>query len=109
MSDAPLALVTGGAQGIGYACAEALKEDGMRVVLVDINADVLTAAAKTLGAEAAIVCDMGDPAQITAMFDQVEADLFRQFQCFPGWHHSEVCPFRANHANFRSTDSIISS
>lgn len=74
MSDAPLALVTGGAQGIGYACAEALKEDGMRVVLVDINADVLTEAAKTLGAEAAIVCDMGDPAQITAMFDQVEAD-----------------------------------
>ena len=24
----PLALITGAAQGIGYACAEALKEDG---------------------------------------------------------------------------------
>jgi glucose 1-dehydrogenase len=30
MSTERLALVTGGAQGIGYACAEALKEDGYR-------------------------------------------------------------------------------
>ena len=34
----PLALITGGAQGIGYACAEAIAENGARIVLADINA-----------------------------------------------------------------------
>ena len=32
MTQTPLALITGGAQGIGYACAEALKEDGFDVI-----------------------------------------------------------------------------
>lgn len=72
MSDQPLALITGGAQGIGYACAEALKADGMRVILADINADGVAEAAKTLGAVDALTCDMGDPAQIDAMFDAIE-------------------------------------
>ncbi|MEM9060979.1 MAG: SDR family oxidoreductase [Pseudomonadota bacterium] len=72
MTDQPIALVTGAAQGIGYACAEALAEDGARVVLSDINADGVTQAAEKLGHGAiAIACDMGDPAQINAMFDKV--------------------------------------
>ncbi len=69
----PLALVTGGAQGIGYACAEALQADGARVILCDIKADEVAAAGERLGAVAALVCDMGDPAQILAMFDTIEA------------------------------------
>lgn len=76
MAKAPIALVTGSAQGIGYACAEALAEDGLQVVLSDINAEGVKAAAARLGGgSTAIACDMGDPAQITAMFDQVEADF----------------------------------
>ncbi|MEM7641956.1 MAG: SDR family oxidoreductase [Pseudomonadota bacterium] len=67
-----IALITGAAQGIGYACAEALAEDGCKVILVDIKAEVRDAAAKLGGA--GYVCDMGDPAQITALFDAVEAD-----------------------------------
>lgn len=70
-----LALVTGGAQGIGYACGEALKEDGARVILADIQAEGVTAAAARLGAEAGLVCDMGDPAAIGAMFDRIEAEF----------------------------------
>ncbi len=75
MTDKPLALVTGGAQGIGYACAEALAEDGGSLILADINADGLGEAAKKLGnGSVAIACDMADPEQINAMFDQIEKD-----------------------------------
>lgn len=70
-----LALVTGGAQGIGYACGEALKEDGARVILADIQAEGVGEAAARLGAEAGLVCDMGDPAAIGAMFDRIEAEF----------------------------------
>ena len=68
-----LALVTGGARGIGYACGEALKADGARVILADVNAAGVLAAADNLGALAGIACDMADPAQIAAMFDAIEA------------------------------------
>lgn len=44
MTDRPIALITGGAQGIGYACAEALAADGFKVVLADIKQDVGKAA-----------------------------------------------------------------
>ncbi|QIE43716.1 SDR family NAD(P)-dependent oxidoreductase [Meridianimarinicoccus aquatilis] len=70
----PLALITGAAQGIGYACAEALAEDGYAVILADINEDGVKAAGEKLGATASYVCDMGDTAQITAMFDAIAAE-----------------------------------
>ena len=76
MADRPIALVTGAAQGIGYACAEALLEDGARLVLVDINAEGVAKAAETLGnGSVSMPCDMGDPAAIAAMFDRVEAEV----------------------------------
>ncbi|KPQ15085.1 MAG: Dehydrogenase, partial [Rhodobacteraceae bacterium HLUCCO18] len=74
MSTQKLALVTGGAQGIGYACAEALKEDGYGVILSDINADGVAEAAERLGAVAGLDCDMADAAAVTALFDRIEAD-----------------------------------
>jgi len=76
MSEHPLALVTGGAQGIGYACAESLAQDGARLVLCDINEQGVKEAAIKLGNNTvAITCDMGDPDQILAMFDQIESDI----------------------------------
>ena len=45
MTNKPLAVVTGAAQGIGYACAEALMEDGYQVILVDINVEGVVDAA----------------------------------------------------------------
>ncbi len=75
MSKQPIALVTGAAQGIGYACAEAIAEDGAKVILADINAEGVAAAAEKLGGGAVgMACDMGDPAQIEAMFDAIEAE-----------------------------------
>jgi len=70
-----IALVTGAAQGIGYACAEALAEDGYKIVLVDINADGVNEAAQRLGGGAVgLACDMGEPDAIHALFERVEAE-----------------------------------
>ncbi|WP_420336430.1 SDR family NAD(P)-dependent oxidoreductase [Roseibium sp.] len=67
-----IALVTGAAQGIGYACAEALAEDGFKVVLSDIQESVHQAATRLDGT--GYVCDMGNVEQISAMFDRIEAE-----------------------------------
>lgn len=75
MTAKPLALITGAAQGIGYACAEALAENGYRVILSDINAEGVAEAARTLGGDAvSLVCDMADTDAISAMFDTIESE-----------------------------------
>lgn len=68
-----LALITGGAQGIGYACAEALTEDGFRCILADIQGDKVREAAEQVGG-IAMTCDMGDADQVNALFDTIAAD-----------------------------------
>ena len=74
MTEKPRALITGAAQGIGYACAEALKEDGYEVILCDVNADGLAKAQKKLAAIDAIACDMGELSQIKAMFEKIASN-----------------------------------
>ena len=69
-----LALITGGAQGIGFACAEALAADGLRIAIADINAKGAEAAAGKIGnGAAAYACDVSEADQVTALFDAVEA------------------------------------
>jgi len=74
MAQKPLALITGAAQGIGYACAESLIEEGYDVILSDINAEGVAKAAGELKALASIACDMGDIAQVESLFKQILAD-----------------------------------
>jgi rhamnulose-1-phosphate aldolase/alcohol dehydrogenase len=70
-----IALVTGGAGGIGTATAKRLLFDGACVVLVDRDSDALTAAETGLKAAHGIdvvrsaVCDVTDETQVQAAFD----------------------------------------
>ncbi|MBX2823747.1 MAG: SDR family oxidoreductase [Gammaproteobacteria bacterium] len=76
MSDQPVALVTGGARGIGYACAEAIAADGARIVLADIDEAGVQEAAARLGQQAVgYGCDTAEPDQILKLFERMEAEV----------------------------------
>lgn len=75
MTDEKIAMITGGARGIGLACAEALSEDGFRCVLVDIDASVTEAAAGLNDTAVGYTCDMSDTDAVLKLFDQVEAEV----------------------------------
>lgn len=56
-----VALVGGGAGGIGSACAAALLATGHRVVLAGRTESTLEATASALGGAGYVVCDLADP------------------------------------------------
>lgn len=70
----PVAFVTGAAQGIGYAIAERLCEDGYRVVCIDRNREPLEKARGALLEKsydvAAVVADVCDRETIAAALDR---------------------------------------
>ena len=56
-----VAVVTGAAQGLGYAVAKAYIENGMRVAIMDVKEDELVAVAKEFGKNAlAIAADLSN-------------------------------------------------
>ncbi|MFC5788242.1 3-hydroxybutyrate dehydrogenase [Agromyces tardus] len=57
------AIVTGGASGIGLACAEALAGAGAHVTIADLNGDAARGVAERLGGDAWAV-DLGDTAAL---------------------------------------------
>jgi NAD(P)-dependent dehydrogenase (short-subunit alcohol dehydrogenase family) len=69
------AVVTGGGQGIGFACVEALAEAGARVVIADRDTKAAQSARvemKTKGYETEVVdMDVTDSGQVTAIADQL--------------------------------------
>jgi NAD(P)-dependent dehydrogenase (short-subunit alcohol dehydrogenase family) len=68
-----VAVITGGAGGIGYATADALGEAGATVVIVDLNAQAIESARAGLMAKGysvdGAVMDVTDPARVTAVAD----------------------------------------
>lgn len=61
--DGRTAIVTGGAKGIGYACAERLLDSGAAVSIWDLDEAALDQAVTTLSAKGdvqGLVCDAGD-------------------------------------------------
>lgn len=67
-----VAVVTGGASGIGLAMGRAFAGRGMKVVLADVEVDALAEAATAMpqGTEVETVeCDVSDPRQVDALRD----------------------------------------
>jgi 3-oxoacyl-[acyl-carrier protein] reductase len=68
--DGRTAVITGGAQGIGFAIAERFVAEGARVVLGDLNPEATDAAVTALGGSAvakAAGCDVTDAGQVEAL------------------------------------------
>lgn len=64
------AVITGGAQGLGFAIAERFVDEGARVVLGDINLEATQAAADKLGGAdvaRAVRCDVVSAAEVEAL------------------------------------------
>ncbi len=71
---APVAVVTGGARGIGLAIAERFLAEGHRVALLDIDRKTLRATEKRLNDPLrvlALVCDVSDQKQVNPAIRQV--------------------------------------
>jgi NAD(P)-dependent dehydrogenase (short-subunit alcohol dehydrogenase family) len=69
-----VAIVTGGASGLGAATAKLLREKGMVVAIVDIDQDKLNDYAVSIGANGYRV-DVTDSAAAASFFDLVENEL----------------------------------
>ena len=75
-----VAVITGGAQGIGYACAERMLRSGAAVRLWDIDAKLLAQASERLGALGSVgtaVVELSDEAAVAAATAQAVAEQGR--------------------------------
>jgi glucose 1-dehydrogenase len=69
-----IAIITGGARGIGRACAERFIAEGASVVISDIDDERGNETACALGDKASYVhCDVGDTAAVDHMIDEIAA------------------------------------
>lgn len=70
------AVVTGAARGIGLATTRRFVDQGMRVAMIDRDADVLMQEAEQFGDSVLpIICDVSIPEQVDAMVDEVARKL----------------------------------
>ena len=70
-----IALVTGGAGGLGFSAAHHLAADGMQVVLTDLKLNAATEAVKKLPNEGhiALALDVGNEQAVTETFASIES------------------------------------
>jgi ribitol 2-dehydrogenase len=90
-----IAAVTGGASGIGLACAKAMLAEGATVFLVDRDADAVRKACDELGDLAIpLVVDLLDPASVAAMLPAILA------------HSGQLDIFHANAGSYVGGDIV---
>lgn len=66
-----VALVTGGASGIGLACVKGLRDRGAKVVVADLDAKGLAKLRRTLPADDLCAVDVSDPAAVRALVEGI--------------------------------------
>ncbi len=77
MADERVVIVTGGAKGIGLACARRFREKKCKIVLADIDTEAGKAAADDLGAAnnhaLFVECDVADPLSVRNLFAETRS------------------------------------
>lgn len=74
ITDVKIAVVTGGAHGIGEALSRRLASDGIKVVVVDLDKAAADKVAKDIGG-VAYRTDVGDEAAMCTLVDEVEINV----------------------------------
>ncbi len=77
MTPTPTAIVTGGAKGIGKACAHVLASAGFRVVIFDKDESAARIAAEISGACQGMRCDVSSHEDVRRTFEQFTNDVGR--------------------------------
>jgi NAD(P)-dependent dehydrogenase (short-subunit alcohol dehydrogenase family) len=72
--DGRVAAITGGAQGIGLACARLFSEAGATVLLLDHDADALAAAVRAMPGCHGKLLDVADAGAVARCFADIAAD-----------------------------------
>jgi 3-oxoacyl-[acyl-carrier protein] reductase len=73
--DGRIALITGGASGIGAACARRIRAGGGRAAILDLDPARVQSAADELGAALGITADVTRSADLDAAVARVESEL----------------------------------
>lgn len=76
--DGRIALITGGASGIGAAIAELFAKEGARIAILDLNPEKAAAFAEKIGGKGralAVHADVSDEAMVKAAFTKVRKEL----------------------------------
>ena len=74
--DGQVAIVTGGASGLGRATVELFVEEGARVIIADVNSELGEALAAELGPNALFQqTDVADPEQMQALVDLADREF----------------------------------
>ena len=76
-----VAVITGGASGIGEACARRFAADGFKIAVLDVNTGKAAAVAADLDEATSISCDVADRETVDAAIAEVKAK----------WGRIDVC------------------